>query len=321
MNTATDVTPMHRFRTEEILVDPGPPRMFASIDSGTFLVTLGTSTPSPNPYRFGPAGAVVANGNPYLIDAGEGILRAIAKAATSHGKLLVDCFAPKKLTRLFLTHLHSDHVVGLPSIILNPWIFGRTEPMEIFGPVGTRKLVDSILEGYGGDIHERINGAEHANDTGWRVTVHEIDEDGIVYEDGNLTVEAFFHEHGSMPNYGYVFRTEEKSVLWAGDGRVNEKFLEAARGVDFLVTEVCSEEHVGKAPWGGVSEEEKERIIWAYHLKPWELARLAEQAGIGTLVLTHESNYSAPFDINALYDEMRALFKGNLVASRDADVF
>ena len=77
---------MHRFRTEEILFDPGPPRLFAPPDQRTCVATLGTGTPSPNPFRYGPAGAVIVNDMPYLIDAGEGILRSIAKTATAHDR-------------------------------------------------------------------------------------------------------------------------------------------------------------------------------------------------------------------------------------------
>lgn len=312
---------MHRFRTEEILFDPGPPRLFADRSDKSFIVTLGTSTPSPNPYRFGPAGAVIAGEQPYLIDAGEGILRAIAKAATAHDKLLVDSFAPKKLTKLFLTHLHSDHVVGLASIILNPWIFGRTEPMEIYGPVGTQNLVNGILRGHKSDIEERINGKEQSNDTGWRVNVHEIEADGLVYTDEHVSVEAFAHEHGTIHNYGYKFITEDKTAVWAGDGKVNEKFGEVCRDADVLVTEICSLNTLHNAPWGGLSEEEKEEIIWAYHLKPSELAEVAATASVRKLILIHESNYSIPYSPLALLDEMREYYNGDMVSSRDADVY
>ncbi len=312
---------MHRFRTEELLVDPGPPRLFNDQKSNTYLVTLGTSTPSPNPFRFGPSGAVIIDEIPYIIDAGEGILRAIAKAATAHDKLLVDSFAPTKLTKLFLTHLHSDHVVGLPSIILNPWIFGRSEKLDIFGPIGTKHLIDSIISGYHTDINERIYGPEQANDTGWKVTVHEIESDGLIYKDEHVSVDAFSHEHGSMLNYGYVFTSAQKKIVWAGDGKVNSNFLEASYDADYLVTELCSEENVTKAPWGGLSNKEKEKIIWSYHLKPRELADLAIKARIKNLILIHESNYSTPFGINELYTELQRIYKGKLISSRDADVF
>ena len=320
MSKTTDKI-FHRFKTEEITVDPGQPRFLSSKGTRTFLSTLGTGTPSPNPYRNGPAGVVIAEDTPYLIDAGEGILRSIAKAATSHDKYLVDSFAPSKLSRLFLTHLHSDHVVGLPSIILNPWIFGRTEPMRIFGPKGTKQMVDDLLSAYSRDIRERIEGPERANDTGWRVEVTEIEGDGFVYEDENIKVEAFAHEHGTMENYGYCFTTRERKIVWAGDGKVSRAFLEFSRGVDFLVSEICSKDALPNAPWGGLSEEEKERIIWSYHIKPEELARLAEEAGVGTLILIHESNYSKPYRHEALLEEMKKHYHGTVYSSRDADVF
>lgn len=316
-----DQNPFHRFRSEELLIDPGPPRLFSPKGINTVAATLGTSTPSPNPYRFGASGAVIVKETPYLIDAGEGILRAITKTATAHNKKYVDCFAPKKLTRLFLTHLHSDHIVGLPSLILFPWIFGKTEPLEIYGPLGTQNLIDNILKGYQPDIQERIHGPEHANNTGWQVTVHEISKAGFVYEDDNLRVEAFEHEHGDLQNFGFRFMAEDRIIVWAGDGKVSDAFQEASQDADVLVSELCSLDDFPNAPWGGMSLEEKEEIIWAYHLKPEELANLAAQANVKLLALLHESNYSSPYDPNALLDEIKQFYKGEVISSRDGDVF
>ncbi len=321
-------TPLHRFRTEEIRIDPGQPRMFAqNPERDTLLVTLGTGTPSPNPFRYGPAGAVIAGGHPYLIDAGEGIMRAIAKAATAHNRLLVDCFAPRALDIVFLTHLHSDHVSGLPSLILSPWIFGRSAPLRVVGPAGTRDMVSHLLQAFGADIRERIHGIEHANDSGWRVEVTEVSGDGLVFQDERVRVEAFAHEHGSIENFGYLFTTPGtagatgRKIAWAGDGKAGAGFTAAVRDADLLASELCSEANVTKAPWGGISEEEKQKIIWAYHVKPRELAALAREARVKTLVLIHESNYSNPYEVDALEKEMRAAYDGRMVASRDADIF
>jgi ribonuclease BN (tRNA processing enzyme) len=312
---------MHRFRTEEILVDPGPPRMFASPDVKTRVATLGTGTPSPNPFRFGPAGALIVNDTPYLIDAGEGILRSIAKTATAHDRQLVDCFDPKILTRLFITHLHSDHIVGLPSLILFPWIFGKADPLVIHGPAGTRNLVEKIIDGYRQDITERIHGPERANKTGRQVIVNEISGPGFVYEDANVRVEAFAHAHGSLQNFGYRFSTEDRVVVWAGDGKIGKAFQEACLDADVLVSELCSQDDIGKAPWGGMSLEEKEAIIWSYHVKPSELAQLATQAKVKLLVLNHESNYSSPYNTEALLEEIKQFYNGKVISSRDGDVF
>ena len=311
----------HRFTTEEITIDPGPPRWFAEEGTSTYVATMGTSTPSPNPYRFGAAGAVIVNEMPYLIDAGEGILRAIAKTATAHDKRLVHSFPPAKLTHLFLTHLHSDHVVGLPSLILNPWIFGKRAPMEIYGPVGTKNLVDKILDAYQPDIRERIDGPEGSNDTGWRVNVHEFTEDGVIFKDDKVTVEAFAHEHGTLPSYALRFVTADRVVVWAGDGKQGAAFQAAAKDADILVSEMGSEDTVRNSPWGGMSPEEKERVVWSYHIKPRDLAELATKARVKRLVLIHESNYSDPYDPEALLKEIKQFYKGDVISSRDGDVF
>ena len=311
----------HRFTTEEITVDPGPPRWLAPAGMQTYVATMGTSTPSPNPYRMGAAGAIIVNEKTYLIDAGEGILRSIAKTATSHNMALVDSFEPSKLTTLFITHLHSDHVVGLPSLILNPWIFGKSTPMEIYGPVGTKNLVENILEAYQGDIAERIEGPEGANDTGWLVNVHEVTEDGLIFQDNTISVEAYAHKHGTMPSYGYRFTTPDRVVVWAGDGKAGPAYLAAALNADILVSEIGSEKTVGNSPWGGLSQEEKERVVWSYHIKPSELSELATEAGVKRLVLIHESNYSAPYDPLAIFKEIKEVYEGEVISSRDGDVF
>jgi ribonuclease BN (tRNA processing enzyme) len=313
--------PTHRFQTEELRIDPGPPRLFASAEQKTVVVTLGTSTPSPNPYRLGPAGMLIVNETPYLIDAGVGVLRGLAKLSAAHDMRYVDCVAPKKLSRLFLTHLHSDHVVGLPDLILSPWIFGRTEPLSIYGPPGVKKMVEHIIEAFQVDIHERIHGPERANQTGIQVNVHEFSNQGMIYEDPALSVEAFSHEHGDLNNFGFRFTSADRVVVWAGDGKVGEKFRDACQGADVLVSELCTQKNLGNAPWGGMDEVEKEKIIWAYHLKPRELAQLASAAAVKLLVLTHESNYSSPYDPLALVDEIKEYYSGKVISARDSDIF
>jgi ribonuclease Z len=301
-------------------VDPGPPRTFAAEGQLTTVVTLGTSTPSPNPFRLGPSGVIIVGETPYLIDAGVGVMRGLAKLAAAHDKRYMDTIAPRKLSRLFITHLHSDHVVGLPDLILSPWIFGRSEPLEIYGPPGTRSLAEKLIDAYQVDIKERIYGPEGANDTGYQVNVHEIGE-GMVYHDSNIKVTAFAHEHGNLTNFGFRFETEDRTIIWAGDGKLDETHIPICSGADLMVTELCTLENLGNAPWGGVSEEEKEEIIWAYHIKPSELADFARKSEIKKLILIHESNYSKPYDPLALVDEMKNVYTGEVISARDADAF
>lgn len=93
---------------------------------------LGTGTPNPDPERSGPALAVVAGGRPYLVDCGAGVVRR-AEAARRAG---IESLAMPNLTRLFITHLHSDHTLGCPDLILTPWVLARDEPLEVYAKAG-----------------------------------------------------------------------------------------------------------------------------------------------------------------------------------------
>lgn len=137
----------------------------------TALVMLGTGTPNADPDRSGPAVAVVRAGRSYLIDAGPGVVRRAAAAAALHAD---SALQPRNLRTLFLTHLHSDHTVGLPDLILSAWTLERDVPLEVYGPPGTQAMVDHLLAAYAADIRNRIDGLEPANPTGYQVRVHEI---------------------------------------------------------------------------------------------------------------------------------------------------
>jgi ribonuclease BN (tRNA processing enzyme) len=104
---------------------------------------LGTGTPNADPERSGPAVAVVRAGRSYLIDAGPGVVRRAAAAAAA--TVADSALQPRNLRTLFLTHLHSDHTVGLPDLILSAWTLEREVPLEIYGPPGTQAMVDHLL--------------------------------------------------------------------------------------------------------------------------------------------------------------------------------
>ena len=105
------------------------------------MVLLGTGNPNPDPDRSGPAVAVVAGGHPYLVDCGPGVVRRAEEARRNGTEALV----AEKLDIVFLTHLHSDHTLGCPDLLLSPWVTGRTAPLRVYGPPGTRALFDGIL--------------------------------------------------------------------------------------------------------------------------------------------------------------------------------
>ena len=116
--------------------------------SQTSVVLLGTGNPNADPDRFGPALAIVVNNTPYIVDCGPGVVRRCT-AAVKKGVAGLDV---TKLNRLFITHLHSDHTSGLPDFIFTPAVLGRAEPLQIFGPKGTKNMTDHIMQAYKEDI-------------------------------------------------------------------------------------------------------------------------------------------------------------------------
>ena len=307
------------YLTAEARHDPGPPRWLAPDGASTLAVMLGSGKPEPTPFRNGPGGAVVVDGVPYLIDAGEGVWRGIAKAAMSHGARLADAFAPRRLTRVFLTHLHSDHTIGLPSLMFLPWTCGKDQPLEVHGPIGAANLVEGILEAYRGDVVERVKGPEGKEDQGWRAAAHEIEEPGVVYCDERVEVEAFLRPHGGFEqSFGYRFRTADRTIVWAGDGVGGRSFADAAAGADLLFSDVCATDYSNElTPWRSEADGHSQ----LFHIESRHLGRLAARAGVGTLVLHHEQNYSDPFNPDALVEEARETFQGPVISARDGDVF
>src|SRR5579863_10556216 len=122
----------------------------------TQVVMLGTGTPNADPDRSGPAVAIIVNGQSYLVDCGPGIVRRAA-AATRNGVLGL---AMKNLKTVFITHLHSDHTLGLPDLIFTPWVLGRTDHLAAYGPRGLQDMTKNILAAWKNDIDVRTQGLE-----------------------------------------------------------------------------------------------------------------------------------------------------------------
>ena len=277
------------------------------------VVILGTGTPNPDPARSGPALAVVAGGQAYLVDAGPGIVRRAAAAAETHG---IDALDASRLDILFLTHLHSDHTVGLPDVILSPWVLDRPDPITIFGPPGTADMAASIEAAWKEDVHVRLFGLEprDANPDAYRAVVIETDG-GLVHEDDNVRVTAFPVPHGSWPHaFGYRFEADSTSIVISGDTRPSEAIVEACNGCDILVHEVYSAEaFVNRPP-------EWQRYHADSHTSTAELAEIARRARPGLLVLYHQLYWGAT-DEDLVREIREAGYTGRVVSAADLDVY
>lgn len=272
-------------------------------ETPTLVVMLGTGTPNPDPERSGPAVAVIAGGQPYLVDCGPGVVRRAAAAGLEM----------PTLTRLFITHLHSDHTLGYADLILTPWVLEREEPLEVYGPPGTKAMTDHILAAYEEDIQIRLHGSQPQNATGIEVEVHEI-EPGVVYRDDYVTVTAFAVRHGSWEHaFGYRFETADRSVVISGDTTPTDAVVEACNGCDVLVHEVYA-----KAGWDRRSPD-WQAYHAASHTSGVELGELAARAKPRLLVLYHQLMWGATED--ELLAEIRQSFDGEVVFADDLDVY
>jgi ribonuclease BN (tRNA processing enzyme) len=273
------------------------------------VVLLGTGTPNADPDRSGPAVAVIANGTPYLVDAGPGVVRRTA-AARRKG---VAALAPESLRIVFITHLHSDHTLGLPDLMLSPWTLERTVPLQVYGPPGIKAMIDHLLQAYASDIDIRLKGGEPSNQTGWRAVAHEITP-GVVYRDSNVTVTAFAVPHGSWPDaYGYRFETRDRVIVISGDTSPTDAIVQQCNGCDVLVHEVYSTEGFKRRPQAW------QQYHARYHTSSAELAAIATKARPKVLVLYHQL-YWGSGDADLL-KEITDRYAGKVVSGKDLDVF
>ena len=291
----------------------------ADPDPAARLVILGTGTPNADPDRSGPAVAVVAGGRAYLVDAGPGVVRRAAAAALEHG---IDALAAPGLNRLFITHLHSDHTVGLPDAILSPWVLERPDPIRIFGPPGTAHMVEHIQEAWKEDVHMRLFGLEPRDDNldAYQSPVTET-AGGPIHEDEHVRVTAIPVLHGSWPySLGYRFEAlgpdgaPARTIVISGDARPSESLVEACSGCDILVHEVYSAEAFKQRP-----------SVWqAYHAHSHtstvELADIATRARPKLLVMYHQLYWGAT-DEDLLREIREAGYTGRVVSAADLDVY
>lgn len=195
------------------------------------IVVLGSGGgPPADTQRYGPSILVETGGEKLLFDCGRAAVIRLAEAGVDR----------REIDKIFLTHLHSDHILSMPDILLTGWTSGRKTPLRVWGPSGTKKMMADLVKAFAFDIHIRRDVDEKFSKEGIIVEPNDIHE-GIVYKHNGVTVTAFLVDHGPVkPAFGYRVDAGGHSVALSGDTRLSENLIRYAAGVDVLVHEVST---------------------------------------------------------------------------------
>lgn len=274
-------------------------------DGKNFRVTLlGTGTPLPLMARFGPSILVQAGGHNLLFDGGRGVTQRLFTLKIPLGKI----------EHVFLTHLHSDHVVGIPDLWLSGWLGApwarRKGPFKITGPVGTADMMAGLEKAYAWDIKTRIND-QRLNPANLKPEATDMTE-GVVFEKDGIRVSAIKVNHGEKidPAYGYRIDYDGRSVVLSGDTKYTDNLVKNAKGADLIIHSVAS-----IAP-KLLKKSKIMRSILSHHSEPEDTARVFNAIKPKLAVYSHIVLYGGqkPADVMR---RARTAYSGPLMVGKD----
>jgi ribonuclease BN (tRNA processing enzyme) len=277
-----------------------PSAVFDSASS-SLVVVLGVGTPNLTPERSGTSVGIIVRGTLYIFDAGPGVER----------RLFELCARPSARFRrygpVFITHLHSDHTLGLPGLLYHAHNPG--EPFRVIGPPGIRSMMEHIVAAWSEDRTIRMGARQLTDSTRWETDVREITR-GVVWQDANVTVTAIEVQHGAWTYaLGYHVQTPDRRIVISGDTRPSEAIVEACSGCDILIHEMTPIRNTGS-------------YAREYHTSAQQLGELAARAKPRQLVVYH--SIWAPEAMDDVVAALRAIgasYTGPIVFARDFDIY
>lgn len=280
--------------------------------SRTKLVLLGTGTPVMMSNRYQSSLAIIVDEKqPYIVDCGSGILERLSNARAMGIKGLEN----PNLTRLFITHFHPDHTLGLAGFMIAPWNMQRWDTLKIYGPKGIKRKVKGLLKVYDDGINEHLtNNPKHMSPL---EVAPKVIKPGIFYQDDLISVEAIPVVHGSFEAYAFKFTTPDKTIVISGDTCPVELLHEKAKDCDILVHEVYSETIMQQKP---VVAQDYFRKV---HTGGFELGNIAKKVQPKQLVLTHQIAYGLSNEKAEaiILKEIKENYIGVVAYGNDLDVF
>lgn len=299
----------------------GPTVPAGGANGGMIVTLLGTGSPVPSPDRAGSSTLIEAAGLRLVFDVGRGTTIRLWQKQIPLGTI----------TAHFLTHLHSDHVNGLPDLWLSGWIrtpFGsRTTPFVVYGPPGTQKMMAGLWDAFSED--RRIRMADEMTplgDTqplgGIEIDAHDVGP-GLVYCARGVSVFTFDVDHGDLvkPARGYKITYGPHTVVLSGDTRYSASVETAARGADVLIHEVAM------VPKSLIDRYPAYQAVMAHHISPEDAGRLFAAAKprlavYSHIVLSGLPSEGIPFTTPAeLLAATRTTYAGPVVVGSDLMAF
>lgn len=273
------------------------------------VVLLGTAGgPRPFADRRAPAQAIVHRGRSYVVDCGNGVARHIVQAGLPLAELRA----------IFLTHHHADHMLDIGALPFLAWTDGLSSPIDLVGPPPLRTVIDHFLAMVEVDLAARQHTTGRpAFDTLLRIS--EVHDSGVVWEADGMRVRSCLVDHPPVrPALAYRFETAERSIVISGDTRYSPALVELARRADVLVHEAYHGATVNQIQ-SGSARTLREHIV-ACHTEVHEVGQVAQDAGVGLLVLSHLVPADAPITDETWLTAAMSSFSGPVVLGRDFQV-
>jgi ribonuclease BN (tRNA processing enzyme) len=295
--------------------------------SATRVITLGTvAGPPPRRHRAQSSNLLIVNGTLYVVDAGDGAARRVAKAR----------FNVRDVGTIFITHHHDDHTAGIGTLMSTAWDNQRTTPIHVYGPPRTEELIKAAVQYFSISADIRLADGGRTIPISQLFFGHDVGT-GVIYKDTNVTVTAVenshfdFHkvpESARQKSYSYRFDTPGRAIVFTGDTGPSEALTELAKGADLLVSEANSidqrmQDLLRSGQWQVMTPQEQDRIkqqMAAGHLSTDDVGKLAARAGVNTVVLTHLT-YKENDDYASWVAEVQKHFSGPVLVAEDLKEF
>ena len=273
------------------------------------LILLGTAGgPRPRKTRSAPAQVIVVNGTAYVVDCGDGVARQLVLAGIPLASV----------RHVFLTHQHSDHNADYGNLLLLAWTAGLRTRVDAWGPPPLEQMTRHFMEMNSYDIATRIKD-EGRIPLQPLVHVHELRKGGVVLQDENVRVRATLVDHPPVvPAFGYRFDAKDRSIVISGDTRPSDNLIELAEGADILVHDALYAPAIDRLVAGVPNAPDLKRSILSHHTTAEDAGRVAQAAGVKTLVLSHLVPPEDPEVTDQMWiDAASSNFHGHVVVGKD----